>query len=77
MKNMLLKLMAIFTLLMVTLCGVTRGKTEASAIDHRDLIIINKYYNKIAYFHDGYLEMVEPVATGKRWDKTLVGFLRW
>ncbi|MGF7071221.1 hypothetical protein JOD89_005358 [Priestia megaterium] len=29
------------------------------------MIIINKYYNKLAYFHSDYIEIVDPVATGK------------
>ncbi|WP_456364916.1 L,D-transpeptidase [Priestia aryabhattai] len=40
------------------------------------MIIINKYYNKLAYFHNGYIEIVDPVATGKTWDKTPVGFFK-
>ncbi|WP_306659620.1 L,D-transpeptidase [Priestia megaterium] len=39
-------------------------------------MIINKYYNKLAYFHNGYIEIVDPVATGKTWDKTPVGFFK-
>ncbi|MEI2390476.1 L,D-transpeptidase [Priestia megaterium] len=38
--------------------------------------IINKYYNKLAYFHNGYIEMFDLVATGKTWDKTPVGFFK-
>ncbi|MFQ6391117.1 L,D-transpeptidase [Priestia aryabhattai] len=50
-------------------------KTEAaSKLENQDLIIINKYYNKLAYFHNGYIGIVDSVATGKKWDKTPVGF---
>src|SRR6478736_9467056 len=69
--------MTVLTLLMVALCGVNQGKTEAaSKAANLDLIIINKYYNKLAYFHNGYIEIVDPVATGKTWDKTPVGFFK-
>ena len=75
MKNMFMKLMTVLTLLMVALCGVNQVKTEAASKPaNQDLIIINKYYNKLAYFHNGYIEIVDPVATGKTWDKTPVGF---
>jgi len=64
-------------LLIVALCGVNEGKTEAASKPaNQDLIIINKYYNKLAYFHNGYIEIVDPVATGKTWDKTPVGFFK-
>ncbi|MEQ7807680.1 L,D-transpeptidase [Priestia aryabhattai] len=77
MKNIFMKSMTVLTLLMVALCGVNQGKTEAASKPaNQDLIIINKYYNKLAYFHDGKLEMVEPVATGKTWEKTPVGFFK-
>ncbi|WP_454844589.1 hypothetical protein [Priestia megaterium] len=46
MKNIFMKLMTVLTLLMVALCGVNEGKTEAaSKTANQDLIIINKYYN--------------------------------
>ncbi|WP_371388708.1 L,D-transpeptidase [Priestia megaterium] len=64
-------------MLIVALCGVNEGKTEAASKPaNQDLIIINKYYNKLAYFHNGYIEIVDPVATGKTWDKTPVGFFK-
>ena len=72
-----MKAMTILTLLMVALCGVNQGKTEAaSKAANQDLIIINKYYNKLAYFHNDYIEIVDPVATGKTRDKTPVGFFK-
>ncbi|MCM3644944.1 L,D-transpeptidase [Priestia aryabhattai] len=40
------------------------------------MIIINKYYNKLAYFHSGYIEIIDPVATGKTWEKTPVNFFK-
>ncbi|WP_373568534.1 L,D-transpeptidase [Priestia megaterium] len=40
------------------------------------MIIINKYYNKLAYFHNGYIEVFDPVATGKTREKTPVGFFK-
>ena len=76
-KNLFIKLMTIFTLLMVTICGVSVGKTEASnKASNQDFIIINKKYNKLAYFHNGYIEVINPVATGKTWEKTPVGFFK-
>ncbi|WP_240702653.1 L,D-transpeptidase [Priestia megaterium] len=47
-------------------------KEAASKAASQDLIIINKYYNKLAYFHNGYIEIVDSVATGK----TSVGFFK-
>ncbi|MFE4036234.1 MULTISPECIES: L,D-transpeptidase [unclassified Priestia] len=77
MKNIFMKSMTVLTLLMVALYGVNGGKTEAASKSvNQDLIIINKYYNKLAYFHDGKLEMVDPIATGKTWEKTPVGFFK-
>src|SRR6478735_7151904 len=77
MKNIFMKLMTVLTLLMVALCGVNQGKTEAASKPaNQDLIIINKYYNKLAYFHNGYIEIVDPVATGNTWEKTPVGFFK-
>ncbi|RAS73572.1 L,D-transpeptidase [Priestia endophytica] len=73
----LFKTMTVLALLMILLSGMTAGKSEAASnTTNQDLIIINKYYNKLAYYHDGYLEMVVPVATGKTWDKTPVGFYK-
>ncbi|WP_418055346.1 L,D-transpeptidase [Priestia megaterium] len=77
MKNIFMKSMTVLTLLMIALCGGNEGKREAaSKAANQGLIIINKYYNKLAYFHNGYIEIVDPVATGKTWDKTLVGFFK-
>ncbi|WP_257141748.1 hypothetical protein [Priestia megaterium] len=51
------------------------GKTEAAnKTANQDLISISKYYNKLAYFHNSYIEIVDPVATEKTWVKTPVGF---
>ncbi|CAK8583636.1 MULTISPECIES: hypothetical protein [Priestia] len=42
MKNMFMKLITVLTLLMVALCGVNQGKTEATSKPaNQDLIIIN------------------------------------
>jgi hypothetical protein len=49
---------------------------QAWVVPNKDLIIINKYYNKLAYFHNVYIEIVNPVVTGKTWDKTPVGFFK-
>ncbi|MFE7083550.1 L,D-transpeptidase [Priestia megaterium] len=77
MKDIIIKSMTVLTLLIVALCGVNQEKTEAARKSaNQDLIIINKYYNRLAYFHNGKLEIVEPVATGKSWDKTPVGFFK-
>ena len=44
MKNIFIKSMTVLTLLMVALCGVNGGKTEAASKPvNQDLIIINKY----------------------------------
>ena len=44
MKNIFMKSMTVLTLIMVALCGVNQGKTEAaSKAANQDLIIINKY----------------------------------
>ena len=43
----------------------SRREEAASKPANQDLIIINKYYNKLAYFHNGYIEIVDPVAMGK------------
>ncbi|MET1123011.1 L,D-transpeptidase [Priestia megaterium] len=45
----------------------------ASKPGNQDLIIINKCYNKLAYFHNGYIEIVDSVATGQIWEKVPVG----
>ncbi|MBE2977775.1 L,D-transpeptidase [Bacillus megaterium] len=74
-KKSIIKLISILSLALLVMCGTVGGKAEASTAS-KDLIIINKYYNKLAYFHNGKLEMVEPVATGKSWGKTPVGFFK-
>jgi len=74
-KKSIIKLISILSLVLLVMCGTVEGKAEASTTS-KDLIIINKYYNKLAYFHNGKLEMVESVATGKSWDKTPVGFFK-
>jgi len=57
MKNIFMKSMTVLTLLVVALCGVNQGKTKAvSKAANQDLIIINKYYNKLAYFHNAILK---------------------
>ncbi|MDO6851928.1 hypothetical protein Q4S57_29315 [Priestia megaterium] len=71
MKNIFMKSMTVLTLSLVALCGVNQGKTEEA---NKDLISISKYYNKLAYFHNSYIEIVDPVATGKTWVKIPVGF---
>ncbi|MBU8757064.1 L,D-transpeptidase [Priestia megaterium] len=77
MREIFIKLITIFTLLTITLCGVSMGKTEAaSKTVNQDFIIINKHYNKLAYFHNGYIEIINPVATGKTWEKTPVGIFK-
>ncbi|WP_304363293.1 hypothetical protein [Priestia megaterium] len=61
-----MKSMIVFTSLMVALCAVNQGKTEAaSEPENEDLIIINKYYNNLSYFYNGYIEIVDSVATGQ------------
>jgi lipoprotein-anchoring transpeptidase ErfK/SrfK len=66
---MKIKKLAIAGLLATSLFGITSQTSAAS----NDLIIINKKYNKLAFFDNGYLEMVEPVATGRTWNLTPVG----
>ncbi|MDI3089777.1 L,D-transpeptidase [Priestia megaterium] len=53
---------------------IKRGETSKAT--NQDFIIINRYYNKLAYFHNGYIEIVDPVATGETWGKTPVGFFK-
>jgi len=49
MKNIFIKSMTVFTLLMIALCGGNEGKAEAASKPaSQDLIIINKSYNKLA-----------------------------
>ncbi|RAS72824.1 L,D-transpeptidase [Priestia endophytica] len=77
MKKILIKIMTVLALIVVLFGEMATGKTEvASNTANQDLIVINKHYNKLAYYHNGYLEMVAPVATGKTWDKTPVGFFK-
>lgn len=77
MRKLWMKTITILALVIVLLSGMTIDKIEAASnTTNQDLIIINKYYNKLAYYHDGYLERVVPVATGKTWDKTPVGFYK-
>ncbi|RFB32406.1 L,D-transpeptidase [Bacillus sp. RC] len=76
MKN-IFKLITVFALLILVLCGINQEETEAASKSaNQDLIIINKYYNKLAYFHNGQIEITVPVATGKTWEKTPVGFFK-
>ncbi|MBX9997300.1 L,D-transpeptidase [Priestia aryabhattai] len=75
MKKIIMKSVTAFTLALTLICGYS-GAQASAATPNKDLIIINKYYNKLAFFHDGKLEMVEPVATGKSWEKTPVGFFK-
>jgi len=52
-------------------------KTEtASKPENQDLIIINKYYNKLAYFDNNYIEIVDSVAMGKHGIQHLLAFLK-
>jgi len=53
-----------------------KAPLASAAEKNNDLIIINKQYNKLAYYHNRYLEMIEPVATGKSLDKAPVGFFK-
>ncbi|MCY8234185.1 L,D-transpeptidase [Priestia endophytica] len=77
MKKIFIKTMTVLALLVFLVGGMATGKSEAASnTANQDLIIINKYYNKLAYYHNGYLEMVVPVATGKKWDQTPIGFFK-
>src|SRR6478609_4199794 len=68
MKN-IFKSITVFALLILVLCGINQEETEAARKSaNQDLIIINKYYNKLAYFHNGQIEITVPVATGKTWE---------
>jgi len=72
-----MKLMTVLTLLMVALCGVNQEKIEAARKPaNKNVIIINKYYNKPAYFHKDYINIVDPVVTGKTWGEIPVGFFK-
>ncbi|MDF2058551.1 hypothetical protein [Priestia megaterium] len=61
---------------MRSLLFYTRKVEAASKPVNQDLIIIIKYYTKLAYFQNGYIEIVDPVATGKSWIKHRLDFLR-
>ena len=51
MKNIFMKSMTVFTLLMVALCGVNQGKTEAASKPaNQDLIIINNTTTSLRIF---------------------------
>lgn len=78
MKKVLTKGITVLALLVVLLSGLSTTKAEAASKStaNQDLIIINKYYNKLAYYQDGSLEMVKSVATGKSWENTPVGFFK-
>ncbi|WP_339317187.1 L,D-transpeptidase family protein [Paenibacillus sp. FSL R10-2734] len=67
-RNM--KLMLVFGLLFAA-CFTGVGKVEAAA--GSDLIIVNKKTNKLAYFSDGKLVKIFPVATGKSKELTPEG----
>ncbi|MGG0453833.1 hypothetical protein ABEY82_26080 [Priestia megaterium] len=54
----------------------TRKIEAASKPTNQNLIITNKYYNKLFYFHNGYIEILDPVATSKTWRKRLLAFLK-
>ncbi|MDF2015017.1 hypothetical protein P2R53_24945 [Priestia megaterium] len=43
---------------------------------NQNLIIINKYYSKLDYFHNNYIEIVGPVGTRKSWTKHRLDFFR-
>jgi hypothetical protein len=53
-----------------------RRRDAASKPVNQDLTNINKYYNKLAYFHNGYIGIVDPIATGKTCEETLLSFLK-
>lgn len=62
---------SVFTASMQTTSASAAAK--APATQKGDLIIINKQYNQLAFFHDGKFKMVKPVATGRTWKLTPVG----
>lgn len=76
MKKFLVNSLMVFALAVVTLFSSSAVKAEAAVTKSDDLIIINKHYNKLIYYHNGYVEMIEPVATGKSWEKTPVGHFK-
>lgn len=65
-----IKLMLVFGLLFAA-CFTGVGKAEAAA--GSDLIIVNKKTNKLAYFSEGKLVKIFPVATGKSKELTPEG----
>lgn len=52
------------------------GSAGAAGSSSSDLIIVNKKTNKLAYFSDGRLEKIFPVATGKNKSLTPEGSFR-
>lgn len=52
-----------------------QGSVKAAGISeaNKDLIIINDQFNKLAFFDNGYVKFVEPIAMGKASTKTPYG----
>ena len=72
----IVKYLSVCLIVLFAASGFVKAPLASAAEKNNDLIIINKQYNKLAYYHNGYLEMIEPVATGKSWEKTPVGFFK-
>ncbi|WP_051291558.1 L,D-transpeptidase [Fictibacillus gelatini] len=58
------KALTVTFLATAVLCG--GATSNASAKSNKDLIIINKTYNKLAFFHNGKMRLVASVATGRK-----------
>ncbi|MEH7511045.1 L,D-transpeptidase [Priestia megaterium] len=69
------KSLTIAGVLATTLFGLTgQGASAATPSPAaKDLIIVNDFYNKLAFMDDGYIRFVEPVAMGKEVTKTPIG----
>lgn len=71
----LFKTLFLVSTLLILGVSILSTKTEASGIDE-DVIIVNKAYNKMVFINDGFIEMIEPVGTGRTWDLTPVGHFK-
>jgi lipoprotein-anchoring transpeptidase ErfK/SrfK len=67
---MKIKHLAIAGAMATSLIGFTGQQTSAATPASQDLIIINDFYNKLAFMDNGYIRFVEPVAMGKASTRT-------
>lgn len=68
-----LKAFVLSTAAAVALLG---GATTSSAAAKDDLIIVNKHYNQLVFFDNGYMVQQSKVGTGRSWELTPVGHFK-